>query len=152
MPAWRRTAPWLTGSSGSAGVAIVLSDRAAIFVDGRYTLQAPEQVDVALFTPQHLIDAPPTAWIEKNLKAGGRLEDDPWLHTPDAVARSPRPARRPAASLVAVDGNPIDAVWTRRPAAAARRRGRHKPQYWGKSRAAKIARVRAALEQRSTAS
>src|SRR5260370_14154593 len=78
---------WLTGFSGSAGLALVLMDRAAIFVDGRYTLAVPEQVDVGVFEPQHLIDEPPTAWIEKHLKAGAKLGYDPWLHTPAAVER-----------------------------------------------------------------
>ena len=147
VPACAERLLWLTGFSGSAGVAIVLSDRAAIFVDGRYTLQAPEQVDVALFTPQHLIDAPPTAWIEKNLKAGGRLGYDPWLHTPDAVARLAQACAAAGGALVAVDGNPIDAVWTDRPPPPLGAVVRHKPQYCGEKAAAKIARVRAALNK-----
>ena len=63
VPANAERLLWLTGFSGSAGLAIALMDKAAIFVDGRYTLQAPEQVDVKIFAPSHLIDAPPTAWI-----------------------------------------------------------------------------------------
>ena len=87
VPACAERLLWLTGFSGSAGLAVVLMDEAAIFVDGRYTLQAPEQVDVKVFTPTHLIDEPPAGWIEKHLKRGGRLGYDPWLHTPDAVER-----------------------------------------------------------------
>src|ERR1700753_324932 len=68
VPAAAERLLWLTGFSGSAGLAIVLMDRAAIFIDGRYTLQAPEQVDVEVFTPQHVVDEPPSAWIEKHLK------------------------------------------------------------------------------------
>src|SRR5258708_25448897 len=72
---------WLTGFSGSAGTAIVLADRAALFVDGRYTLQAREQVDTSIFTIEHLIDLPPDRWLESNLPAGTKLGYDPWLHT-----------------------------------------------------------------------
>src|ERR1700680_1371190 len=72
---------WLTGFSGSAGVAIVLADRAALFVDGRYTLQARDQVDTSIFSIEHLIDSPPHTWLETNLKAGTKLGYDPWLHT-----------------------------------------------------------------------
>src|SRR6202171_4949538 len=64
---------WLTGFSGSAGVAIVLADRAALLVDGRYTLQARDQVDSSIFSIEHLIDSPPHAWLETNLKAGTKL-------------------------------------------------------------------------------
>src|SRR5579862_5857226 len=72
---------WLTGFSGSAGAAIVLSDRAILFVDGRYTLQAAEQVDGKLFAIQPLADLSPEAWIEANLAAETKLAYDPWLHT-----------------------------------------------------------------------
>src|SRR5450755_4643285 len=68
VPACAERLLWLTGFSGSAGLAVVLMESAAIFVDGRYTLQAPEQVDVSVFTPQHVIDAPPTEWIARHLK------------------------------------------------------------------------------------
>src|SRR6476659_8626069 len=61
---------WLTGFTGSAGCAIVLADRAILFVDGRYTLQAREQIDPALFTIAHLVETPPDQWISKNLPAG----------------------------------------------------------------------------------
>src|SRR5438876_2153361 len=60
---------WLTGFSGSAGVAVVLKNRAALFVDGRYTLQARDQVDTSIFAIEHLIDSPPHAWLESNLAA-----------------------------------------------------------------------------------
>ena len=59
---------WLTGFSGSAGIAVVLEDKAALFVDGRYTVQAPAQVDGAAIAVRHLVDEPPTDWIATNLK------------------------------------------------------------------------------------
>ncbi len=106
VPASAERLLWLTGFSGSAGLAVVLMDRAAIFVDGRYTLQAPEQVDAKVFAPLHLIDEPPTAWIEKHLPRGGRLGYDPWLHTPDAVERLTQACKGAGGELVAVDSNP----------------------------------------------
>src|ERR1700736_4671945 len=70
---------WLTGFSGSAGVAIVLADRAALFVDGRYTLQARQHVDTSMFSIEHLIDSPPDQWLENTLASGAKLGYDPWL-------------------------------------------------------------------------
>jgi Xaa-Pro aminopeptidase len=78
---------WLTGFTGSAGLAVVLRDKAAIFTDGRYTLQLRDEVDTGLFAPLHLTDTPPGEWIGDNLKPGDRLGFDPWLHTPDGVAK-----------------------------------------------------------------
>src|SRR5215467_2939070 len=78
---------WLTGFTGSAGTAIVLADRAAIFVDGRYLVQVREEVDVAAFAVEHLVEHPPAAWIEENLPAGAKLGYSPWLHTVDGAER-----------------------------------------------------------------
>src|SRR5499427_9066427 len=78
---------WLTGFTGSAGAAIVLADRAVIFVDGRYLVQVREEVDVAAFAVEHLVDHPPAAWIEENLPAGAKLGYSPWLHTVDGAER-----------------------------------------------------------------
>ncbi len=72
---------WLTGFAGSAGVALILRERAHIFVDGRYTLQVRSQVDLSIFTVESLVETPPPAWIGKNLGKGARIGFDPWLHT-----------------------------------------------------------------------
>ncbi|KMO11960.1 aminopeptidase P family N-terminal domain-containing protein, partial [Methylobacterium indicum] len=82
VPANAERLAWLTGFTGSAGTAIVLADKAALVVDGRYTLQAAEQVDTAIVTPVPLAETSVEAWIEANLPAGGVLAYDPWLHTP----------------------------------------------------------------------
>jgi Xaa-Pro aminopeptidase len=108
---------WLTGFSGSAGLAIVLADRAALFVDGRYTVQAAEQVDRNVFHIEHVIEAPPSQWLEKNLKAGDKIGFDPWLHTAETVQRLSKACEKAGAKLTAVDRNPIDVIWTDRPAA-----------------------------------
>ena len=106
---------WLTGFRGSAGVAVVLAERAAIFVDGRYTLQVRTQVDTESFETLHVSDSPPTDWIAENLPADATLGYDPWLHTPDSVVRFELACRRAGATLVAVDDNPLDAVWADQP-------------------------------------
>src|SRR5688572_29942942 len=80
LPASEERLAWLTGFTGSAGVAIVLMDRAALFVDRRYTLQAREQVDTTLFAIEHLVESPPDQWIERTLVKGDTLGYDPWLH------------------------------------------------------------------------
>ena len=77
---------WLTGFTGSAGIAVVLADRAALFVDGRYTLQADDQVDNELFERRHVTDDPPHRWVAGHL-GGGRLGYDPWLHTPQGIEK-----------------------------------------------------------------
>src|SRR5262249_29620699 len=87
VPAREERLAWLTGFTGSAGAAIVLMERAALFVDGRYTLQAREQVDASLFTIEHLVENPPDRWIEANLSPDDRLGYDPWLHTVEGAER-----------------------------------------------------------------
>src|SRR5260221_506389 len=77
----------LTGFTGSAGMAIVLAERAALFVDGRYTLQAAAQADTELFEVRHLIDEPPARWLSAALGKGVVIGYDPWLHTPHEVDR-----------------------------------------------------------------
>ena len=106
---------WIANFTGSAGLAIVLRDKAAIFVDGRYTIQVREQVDAQLFEIRHLINEPPEAWIAANLKKGEVLGFDPWLTTPDAAQRYREAARKAGAELKAVDRNPLDAAWTDQP-------------------------------------
>lgn len=106
---------WLTGFTGSAGMAVVLGDRAAIFVDGRYTLQVRDQVDVKAFEPRHLTDQPPGDYLAVNLKPGQRLGYDPWLLTQAGVERLSAACAKAGAEFVAADGNPLDAVWRDQP-------------------------------------
>jgi len=107
---------WLTGFTGSAGMAVVLAEKAAIFVDGRYTLQVRDQVDTALFEPRHLIDEPPEGWIAANLPKGARLGFDPWLHTPEGLKALRQATATAGGELVETAGNPLDAVWPDQPA------------------------------------
>ena len=106
---------WLTGFTGSAGLAVALVECGAIFVDGRYTLQVRDQVDGELFAPHHLTDSPPQDWIAANLGANARLGYDPWLHTEGEIERYRKACEKSGAMLVACESNPIDAVWTNQP-------------------------------------
>ncbi|HVJ31819.1 MAG TPA: aminopeptidase P family protein [Terriglobia bacterium] len=108
---------WISNFTGSAGLVIVLQDRAAIWVDGRYTLQVREQVDSSLFEILHITNSPAEAWLAKHLSKGARLGFDPWLLTADTAQRFRAAAEQAGAELVAVDGNPLDAVWHDQPAA-----------------------------------
>src|SRR5262252_8661488 len=107
---------WISGFSGSAGFAIVLADRAALFVDGRYTLQARDQVDTDLFEIVHVTETPPDEWIEKTLREGQKLGYDPWLHTIEGAERLAKACTAAGATLVPTEPDPVDAVWDDRPA------------------------------------
>lgn len=106
---------WLTGFEGSAGLAIVLDTRAALFIDGRYTLQVRDQVDGERFEFRHITDEPPADWIAGALKPGDTLGYDPWLHTEDAARRLAEACEKAGATLAPTDGNPLDTVWADRP-------------------------------------
>ncbi len=136
---------WLTGFSGSAGVAVIMADRAALFVDGRYTLAAKEQVDPALFTIEHLIERPPAAWIEVNLTAGQRLGYDPWLHSAEAAERYVKACAAAGVTLVATEPNPIDEIWRDRPAPPRGPVVPHDLRFAGEPAGAKLGRVRAEI-------
>lgn len=137
---------WLTGFGGSAGLAIVLKDKAAIFIDGRYTLQVRDQVDIAVFEPKHLIDEPPARWIEENLVHKARLGFDPWLHTAAGATRLRDACRKAGADLVACQDNPVDAVWDDRPAMPAGRVVPHPLGYAGEPHEDKLDRIAESLE------
>ena len=107
---------FLTGFTGSAGFLIVLSDKAILFTDGRYTLQAREQTDPAIFTIVNIVETAPSAWIEQNLSAGTRLGYDPWLHTAEGAEKLSKACTKIGATLVPVEPNPVDEIWTDRPA------------------------------------
>jgi len=116
LPAFAERLAWLTAFTGSAGAAVVLTDKAAIFVDGRYTLQVRKQTDTKLFEPRDLVAEGPPGWIADALPHGAKLGYDPWLHTAHGVAHLKAAAEKAGGSLVAVETNPIDAVWTDQPA------------------------------------
>lgn len=136
---------WLSGFGGSAGLAIVLRDRAAIFVDGRYALAVNDQVDVAIFKPIPLALSSPWKWLEENLSQGSRLGYDPWLHTPGEVERLDKAVAAAGAKLVAIEPNPIDAIWIDRPAPPLGKISAHARKFAGETAAKKLTRVATAL-------
>ncbi len=106
---------WLTGFQGSAGSAVVLPEAAAIFTDGRYTLQVRQQVEAAHWDYVPVPQVSIADWLGEHAPQGGRIGYDPWLHTRDWVAEARRALAEKGAELVAVTANPIDAVWGDRP-------------------------------------
>jgi Xaa-Pro aminopeptidase len=107
---------WLTAFTGSAGAAVVLKDKAAVFVDGRYTLQVQQQTDTKLFDPRDLVGEGVGAWLESNASKDAKIGYDPWLHSSAPLEGLHVAAERAGATLVACDTNPIDAVWPDQPA------------------------------------
>jgi len=138
---------WLTGFTGSAGLAIVLAQEAAIFVDGRYTLQAAKQVDTKAWTVESLVDPPPETWLTRHLNAGDRLGFDPWLHTSASAERLAAACAKAGAELVAAESNPLDAVWTERPLPPIAPISIHGADLSGESEADKLGRIRHEIER-----
>jgi Xaa-Pro aminopeptidase len=139
---------WLTGFSGSAGTAIVLKSKAAIFVDGRYVLQVRKQVDSKLFQPIHVADQSPYDWLGTAISKGARLGYDPWLHTERQVDALRRACAKRGATLVAVDSNPVDAIWEGQPPPPLGRIVAHPTRFAGESVARKRANVAKTLRER----
>jgi Xaa-Pro aminopeptidase len=129
---------WLTGFAGSWGMAIVLANKAAIFVDGRYTIQVREQVDLKQITPQHLVDEPPTKWLESNLKKNDRLGFDPWLTTASEAKRLAAACAKAGAKLVPVAKNLVDKIWDAQPARPVNPLAVQPTQFAGRSSADKL--------------
>ncbi|WP_372622999.1 aminopeptidase P family protein [Falsiroseomonas sp.] len=123
---------WLTGFTGSAGLALVLRERAFLFVDGRYTTQAERETDPALWQLRHLIEQPPAETLRGEPRET-RVGYDPWLHTEPAIEK----LATSGVELVALDSNPIDAVWTGRPAPPAGPAVPHPTAFAGVESAAK---------------
>jgi len=128
---------WLTGFQGSAGSAVVLPEEAAIFVDGRYTLQVRDQVDGNFWSYQSVPQTSIADWLKAHAPDGGRIGYDPWLHTRDWVDRAKEALADKGAELVAVGMNPIDKVWADRPEPSRARLIVHPDAYAGESSAAK---------------
>ncbi|MGE0830757.1 MAG: aminopeptidase P family N-terminal domain-containing protein, partial [Hyphomonadaceae bacterium] len=140
VPAAYDRLAWLTGFTGSAGAAIVLADEAAIFVDGRYTLQVRDQVDGKLFDYRDLIEGGPAAYIRERAK-GKRIGFDPKLVSPDALDRLLRAANEAGAELAALPSNPIDEAWADRPPVPKAKVVPHTEEYAGEGASAKRRRL-----------
>jgi Xaa-Pro aminopeptidase len=142
VPASEERLAWLTGFTGSAGVAIVLAECAALFVDGRYTLQVRDQVDTSLLEIVHLVETPPDQWIEKTLTASDRIGYDPWLHTAEGAEKLAKACAAAGATLTPIDPNPIDAIWTDRPAPPLGPVVLHDLRFAGEEATTKLSRIR----------
>ncbi|MEJ7776871.1 MAG: aminopeptidase P family protein [Sphingomicrobium sp.] len=128
---------WLTGFQGSAGSAVVLPEEAAIFVDGRYTLQVQSQVDGKDWSYQSVPETSAAEWLKEHAPEGARIGYDPWLHTGDWVRKARAALAGRGAELVAVGANPVDKVWADRPEASDAHLIVHPDKYAGKSSAEK---------------
>ena len=138
LPSCAERLAWLTGFTGSAGIAIVLAQEASMFVDGRYTLQVADQVDKHNFTFNHSGDHPPAMWLEYHVRPSNRIGYDPWLHTPRDLERYQKACDRAEAQLVPCFPNPIDQVWRDRPSLPMSLIKPHLPEFSGRSSQQKL--------------
>ncbi len=106
---------WLTGFQGSAGSAVVLPEEAAIFTDGRYTIQVRQQVSPTEWSYQSIPETSVAKWLQEYAPSGARIGYDPWLHTSDWVKQATASLAAKGAELIPVTRNPIDAVWSDQP-------------------------------------
>ena len=136
---------WLTGFTGSAGVAVVLKDRAALLVDGRYTSQAAAQSDTAVFEQVPIHEIGLGEWLAKAVTSGTVIGYDAALHTPGEIDRLAQALKPAGATLLAVAANPLDALWNDRPAPPEGRITAHPIAFAGETAAKKIARVQKSL-------
>ena len=141
LPAANDRLAWLTGFTGSAGAGVVMTDRAAVFADGRYTVQVRAQVDAAQFEILDLVEGGVPAYLER-APQGAVIGYDPRLHSPDALATLKRAAAKAGASLKPIDSNPVDAAWAEaRPAQPQAPVVPHEDRYAGETSASKRKRI-----------
>ncbi|MBP1883295.1 aminopeptidase P family protein [Sinorhizobium mexicanum] len=151
VPASSERLSWLTGFTGSAGVALITQREAIVFVDGRYVTQLKEQVDGSVFTGGDLIGEPPHVWLEGHAPKGFRLGIDPWLHTGAEVLKLQKALAAIGGTLVFLDHNPLDKIWTGRPAAPLGRVTIQPIEHAGQLAKDKIAAIAAGLEKAKAA-
>ena len=145
VPACDERLAWLTGFTGSAGYAVVLKDKAALLVDGRYTTQATAQSDVAVFDQVAIHELGLAEWLARHAASGMKIGYDPALHTPGEVERLSKALAGVGARLEPVSANPIDALWNDRPAPPCGKIVLHPAKFAGVTAARKITRVQEAL-------
>ena len=132
---------WLTGFTGSAGTAVVTRETAAIFVDGRYTLQAGDEVDTDRIAVVDSGETGPATWLAGQLDAGAQVGNDPWLHTPEGLDSLREQVTGAGGALVAQPDNPVDVVWPDQPAPPLAPVVPHGSAFAGETGAAKRGRV-----------
>jgi Xaa-Pro aminopeptidase len=147
LPASAERLAWFTGFTGSAGVAIVLDKAAALFVDGRYIMQARAQTDPTLFEVLQTPEAKPSVWIAENLNKGAAVGYDPSLHTIREIERLTETLAKSGIKLNPVDTNLIDLIWRDRPKPSPGPVVPHGVEYAGRSAYEKIRDVQAQLKE-----
>ena len=145
--AYAQRLAWLTGFQGSAGSAVVLPAEAAIFVDGRYTLQVREQVDGRNWSFQSVPETSVAEWLGQKAGEGARIGYDPWLHSRNWVVAARRALAARGAELVAIDSNPVDSVWPDQPRPSAARLVVHPDEFSGETSQSKRDRLAERLRQ-----
>jgi Xaa-Pro aminopeptidase len=149
LPAANDRLAWATGFTGSAGAAVILKDKACVFVDGRYALQVRDQVDEALFEVRDLMEGGVPAYLEATLGAGQTIGYDPRLHSPDALERLEAAAAKAGAALKPIAANPLDQAWgAERPAQPRAPVVPHPLEFAGEASADKRQRIGAALGEK----
>lgn len=128
---------WLTGFEGSAGTAVVLANKAAMFVDGRYTLQVRDQVDSRFWSYESVPQTSVADWLKEHATQGARIGYDPWLHTRTWVKAAREALAARGGELVALADNPVDSIWRDRPQPSMAKLIVHPDRLAGKSSAAK---------------
>ncbi|MDR3424863.1 MAG: aminopeptidase P family protein [Alphaproteobacteria bacterium] len=151
VPPCARRVAFLSGFSGSAAYIVVLKDRAGFFTDGRYTLQAAQQVSGELFSLFNCAEKPPLAWLEENVGKGARIAYDPWLHPSEGIERLKKALAKVGADAAPVARNLVDVIWEDRPAAPLEPVVAHDLAYAGKSSADKRREIAEALKKKNLA-
>jgi len=142
---------FLSGFTGSAATIIVLKDKAAFFTDSRYTLQAAQEVPADLFALFDSAQKTPLAWLEENAGQGSKIGYDPWLHAAQAIERLKKSLAKISSEAVPVARNPIDAIWSDRPAPPLQPVVAHELAYAGKSSAEKRKEIAETLKKKDLA-
>ncbi|MBT6329944.1 MAG: aminopeptidase P family protein, partial [Kordiimonadaceae bacterium] len=145
-PSYADRLAWLTGFKGSAGLAVVSLDRAAIYVDGRYTLQVRDQVDLKKFNVLKLHKDPAEDWFMENLKSGDVIGYDPWLHNKVWLSKAEKKMAAKNITLKAVKNNLIDEIWSDRPSPSKAPARVQNDQYSGEKSPAKRKRIAAQIK------
>ena len=147
LPAEAERLAWATGFTGSAGFAILLAEKAALFVDGRYTLQARQQAPNELFQFLHLIEQPPIEWLLGQLDRRQKVGFDPRLHSLSWFQTTNSTLSQKEISLVALEQNPIDQLWQERPEPSKAEVILYGEQYSGQSSLSKREAIASKLRQ-----
>lgn len=148
LPKDKERLAWISGFTGSAGCAIVTLDQAILFVDGRYTLQAADQIDLDHWSVESLIDFPPHKWLSAHATAQDQLGIDPWLHTEQQVKSYRAALTNHPQSLTFLNSNPIDAIWHDRPPTPMEPTRIHDFSFAGRITKSKLQELNESLEQK----